>query len=107
MANTKQAIGNVLDTVIGVSNTITDTVNMVGKSARYGNKWMDAVLAKQTITLAIDADLFNTHYIQRKAEELAIERKRISTWAAESPENEKLYADALAQLTAVLASVKK
>lgn len=106
MASVKNAAGNVLDTVVSVANTVTDTVSMVSKAAQAGNKWMDAMLASQTVAIAVDLEMFKSTYVQRKASQLAQERKTICLWADESPVNKQLYEDALVQLSAVVASIK-
>jgi hypothetical protein len=106
MASAKQAVGNVLDAVIASSNAITGTVCLLGKSATYGNNWMDAVLNKQSVSLAVDQAIFEQSYRAIKAQELAQIQKTIQAWASDTA-TELLYKEALAVVDQAITSVKK
>lgn len=106
MASSKAAISTVLDTVVGTATAVCTTINMLGKSATYGSKWMDKVLANQTIQLAVDADIFESTYVEMRSMELTQQRAAINAYVEANPAHKTIYEQSLAQLQAAVAKVK-
>lgn len=103
MAEIRNAIGNVFNTVATVSSTVSNTVQLIGKGANAGNAWMDEVLKRQALTLKADTAIFEQTYRATKAQQLAALQIGIAKWAKENPEAEQYYKDALAVIDHAIA----
>lgn len=106
MANIRSAASNVLDAVVGTSNAICTTVNLVGQSAQYGSNWMSATLAKQTIAIAADAEIFEQSYAETKAQELAKIRMDVAEWCNRNEQCAQFYETSLGQIREAISRAK-
>jgi hypothetical protein len=96
-----------MDTVVATADAACNTIGIVNKTALYGSKFMDAILERQSITLAVDTEIFKQTIVEQKAMELASIRTSIETWASQNNRSKELYELSLGQIrTAVEAKLK-
>lgn len=103
MATMKEATGNVLNTLVATSTTVCDTLNTVGKGAKYASRQMDYLLLKQEVALKADLETFENSYAETAAMQLTQQRNAINKWVAENPGSKEIYEQSLAQIRAAIA----